>query len=468
MRNGTTKPLYGVRRGKMHLNLHPGQQKAWDSTKKRIFVFGGTQGGKTAFAPLWLWREIQMCGAGTYLAVTASFDLLKLKMLRELLKLFVETLHIGRFYKSTRILEICNPAGEFVADPGKDEMYARIILRSAQAGSKSGKEGASGLESATANAAWLDEAGLPTFTLQAYDAVKRRLLLSEGRILCTTSLYGFSWLKTEVYDRWKRGDQNIDVISFKSIENPVFPRKSWIEAKQTLPLWKFDLLYCGIFTRPAGLIYGDFNAAIHVVEDFSIPESWNRYVGVDFGGLHTALVWIAEDEASRTYYIYRESLEGNKTTFTHVKEALAHEDALNVSKWVGGAVSEEQWRRDWQQAGIQVEKPPISAVEPGIDRIVTLLKNTQDSYKLKVFGSCIGIIEEFGDYSRKVDDQGNVTEEIKAKAAYHRLDALRYAISGVYNCIVEEETHHIANYFVPVFSNRNGIGNLWEQDTRLE
>lgn len=39
---------------KMKLNLHPGQWKAWDSVKRFVCVFSGTQGGKITFGPPWL------------------------------------------------------------------------------------------------------------------------------------------------------------------------------------------------------------------------------------------------------------------------------------------------------------------------------------------------------------------------------------------------------------------------------
>jgi len=58
---------------------HAGQLEAWDSVKRFIFIIAGTQSGKTSYLPLWLDREIREKGEGDYLAVTATYDLLKMK-----------------------------------------------------------------------------------------------------------------------------------------------------------------------------------------------------------------------------------------------------------------------------------------------------------------------------------------------------------------------------------------------------
>ena len=47
--------------------------------------------------------------------------------------------------------------------------------------------------------------------------------------------------------------------------------------------------------------------------------------------------------------------------------------------------------------------------------------------RLRCFRSLRGLRDEFGSYSRKVDDQGEVLEDILDKRRFHRLDALRYA-----------------------------------------
>lgn len=392
--------------GKISLHLHAGQTKAWDSDRRFVFVVAGTQGGKTSFGPWWLWREVKQRGPGDYLAVTATYDLFKLKMLPEMRRVFCELLPGWTWVASDRVI---------VSDDGQ----TRIILRSANA--------PGGLESATAKAAWLDECGQDDFRITAWEAVQRRLSLSQGRVLGTTTPYNLGWLKQEVYDRWRGGDPDYSVIQFRSIENPAFPRSEYERAKASLPRWKFEMFYNGEFARPAGLIYEDFDENLHKVKPFPIPPEWPRYVGIDFGAVHTALVWIAENPETKCYYLYRESLQGGMSTNQHAAQARKDAEGENVVRWTGGARSETQQRMDWNAAGIPVNESPIIDVEAGIDRVIELFKTK----RLFIFSDCRGVLDELGTYSRVLDDRGQPTEKIKDKETFHRLDALRYDVSAL-------------------------------------
>lgn len=412
--------LYSVEEGRARLHLHKGQARAWQSTARFTFVFAGSQSGKTSFGPWWLHREVNRHGAGDYLAVTSSYDLFKLKMLPEMRRVFEHVLAIGRYWSGDKVIELVNPeTGQFEANRADDPMWGRIILRSATA--------SGGLESATAHAAWLDEVGQDEFTLEAWEAVLRRLSLSEGPVLGTTTLYNLGWLKSEVYERWEKGDTNFNVIQFESTANPAFPAAEFKRAKETLPAWKFNMMYCGLFEKPAGLIYSDFNETIHWIRPFAIPTTWPRYVGIDFGAVNTATIWIAEDVDKAAFYVYRDTLEGGKTTREHAATAKAHAKQERVVAWCGGGPSETQQRMDWAAEEVAVQAPPISDVEAQIDRVIGLFK----SKRLFVFDTCRGLRDELGTYRRTLGSDGQPTEKIKDKERFHRLDATRYVVAGI-------------------------------------
>lgn len=401
--------------GTLHLDFHSGQLRTWDSKGRFVFMLAGTQGGKTSFGPWWLYREIMEGGGGDYLAVTSTYDLFKLKMLPEMLTVYESVLKIGRYWAGSGIIEIRDPeTGKFKAERGTDPMWARIILRSASS------EG--GLESATALAAWLDEVGQPTFSLEAWEAVLRRLSLSQGRVLGTTTLYGGGWLKQQIYDPWLKGEQDIDVVQFASVQNPLFPKEEFDRARATMPTWKFRLFYLGEFDTPPGLIYSDYDETVHMISPRPLPKHWNRYVGIDPGAVNEWALWIAEDPILHVFYVYRETHLGGMTT--REKSALLKDymDAENVITIVGGAPGEVQYRTDMNDAGIPVMQPPISDVEAGIDRVISLFKQN----KLYVFETMKGLRDELARYSRKLAPDGTVLDEIQDKSSFHRLDALRY------------------------------------------
>lgn len=392
--------------GKMTISLHPGQTKAWDSEARFTFVIAGHQSGKTSFEPLWLDREINRKGPGDYMAVTATYDLFKLKFLPEMLAYFRDI--FGWQYA----------ASDRVIWRGEGDKKTRIILRSANA--------PGGLESATIKGAVLDECGQDDFTLSAWEAIQRRLSLAQGRVLGATTPYNIGWLKSQVFDRWRAGDPDYRVIQFKSTMNPAFPMAEYNRVKKTMPAWKFAMFYDGEFTRPAGLIYEDFTDW-HTLDPFPVPAHWPRFLGVDFGAVHTCKVFVVLDPGTGVYYIVDDPLEGGMTTSQHVgsvKQNRYHQEGLTA--W-GGAMSEKQQRWDWRDAGLYVGEPSVTDVESGIDRVIAMLKNKT----LRVFKTCAGVIDEFGRYARKLDELGQPTDEIKDKATFHRLDAVRYFAVGI-------------------------------------
>lgn len=399
--------LYQREGEKLRIELHPGQVRAWDSAARFTFIIAGTQGGKTSFEPIWLDREIQRCGRGDYIAATATYDLFKLKFLPEMMSYFVDI--FGWEYSAS---------DRVIWRKDKPKLFTRIILRSANA--------PGGLESSTGKAAVLDECGQDEFRLESWEAILRRLSLSQGRVLGGTTPYNLGWLKTQVYDKWRAGDDDFRVIQFKSIMNPAFPMAEYERARRTLPSWKFEMFYNGEFSRPAGLIYEDFTDW-HKCKPFDVPPHWPRFLGVDFGAVHTAKLYAAQDPETGIYYVIDDPLEGGLTTSQHVQSVKSHRYYQQGLNAYGGAASEEQQRWDWNAAGLFVGKPNVSDVEAGIDRVIKLLKEK----RLRVFETCAGLLDELGTYSREIDAMGQPTEKIKDKSTFHRIDALRYFAVGI-------------------------------------
>lgn len=406
--------LYEIADGKLRLNLHYGQTQAWDSTARFTFVLAGSQGGKTSFGPWWIWKEAKAHDLeGDYLAVTASYDLFKLKMLPEMRTVFEDILRIGRYWSGERIIELAHPEKGFLAKRADDPMHGRIVLRSAQS--------PGGLESATVRAAWLDECGQDDFRLESWEAIQRRLTLHRGNVLGTTTIYNLGWLKGEVYDRWVAGDSDYAIIQFSSILNPAFPPEELERMRRVLPDWKFKMFYLGEFAKPEGLIYSCFED--NMLEDAFVPPlDWPRVVGIDFGGANQAAVYLARDPKG-VWHLYDETLEGEQTTKEHARRMRVKLDGCEDVTFVGGAKGESQQRRDWRAAKIPIKTPPINDVEAGIERVVRIIKEN----RFRLSRECKGVKDEIGTYRRKLDDEGEPTEQIVDKSAFHRLDALRYA-----------------------------------------
>lgn len=397
---------------KVRYRFHPGQWQAWNSTARQICVLAGTQGGKTSFGPPWLYREMQTAGPGDYLVVTPSFVLLDKKALPEFRRLFEDYLAIGRYVGS--------PSRRFeVSDAGQKHLWGdsgAAYKATVWFGFASDPDS---LESATARGAWLDEAGQPSFKAESYEAIMRRLAIHVGRILITTTPYCWGWLKERFVDR---PAPDVDLIHFESIMNPAFPREEWERARRDLPPWRFDMFNRARFTRPAGLIYASFDYERHTRPPRPIAADLPRYMGLDFGGVNTAAVFIAQ-EPDGTLVLYREYHAGDATAAGHV--AALMEGEPGEAEAFGGAPGEQQWRDEFTAAGLRVRRPIVGDVEVGINRVYRLFAEG----RLIVQDNCTGVLDELATYSRVTDDEGRPLEAIADKSHFHRLDALRYVAS---------------------------------------
>lgn len=398
--------------GALRLHMHRGQWRAWRSERRVVAVLAGTQSGKTSWGPHWLYREIQRRGPGDYMVVTPTFQLLELKALPEFRRVFEDYMRLGVYTGSpTRRFTFSVTAARRTF--GAPQSTPTRVLFGYAAEPES-------LESATAKAAWLDEAGQKRFKLGSWEAIQRRLSIHQGRTLITTTPYDLGWLKQKIWDRWRAGDSEIEVIRFDSTENPAFPQAEFERARRDLPAWKFDLFYRAIFTRPAGLIYDCFDMNAHVVPRFAIPAHWPRFLGLDFGGVHTAGLFLAREPGTNRLYAYREYLAGGRTAKEHAT-ALREGEPM-IPTCVGGSASEGQFRAEFRAAGVPVREPAVSAIEIGIDRLYGLIKRGA----LLVFDDLARLLEELQTYSRELDAAGEPTEAIEDQHSFHMLDAARY------------------------------------------
>ncbi len=419
--------LYEIDGGCLRLNFHPGQLRAWDSGKRFIGIVAGTQSGKTSFLPLWLWREIRQLGPGDYGFFSPTFTLMEVKALPEFKRLFGLTLGLGSYVGSPVRRFTFSPEGALRVFRGTPwETQALDCPTHVYFGYA---ENSDSLESATYKAAVLDEAGQKGFRRESWEAILRRLSIHKGRAcIGTTPYFAGGWLKSEIIDRAGLPGSDVELVNFPSTANPAFPAAEAERARRLLPAWKYDLFYRGIMTRPAGVVYDVFEAR-HRVPRFAIPAHWPRHVGLDFGGIHTAGIFLAEELApslqpTGRFFAYREYLPGQQRTAAgHVAALLAGEP--RVPNAVGGSGSEDQWRAEFSAAGLPVRPPDVTgpdSVELGITRTYGAIK--EDC--LYVFDDLPGLLDELASYSREVDETGQPTAKIQDKESFHRLDSLRY------------------------------------------
>jgi hypothetical protein len=366
---------------------------------------------------------MQAAGPGDYLVVTPTFQLLEKKALPEFRRLFERQFRLGRYTGS--------PSRKFaVSAAGERKLWQKEFPDQPTTVWFGYAEDPESLESATAKAAWCDEAGQKRFKLGAWEAIQRRLAIHQGRALFTTTPYDLGWLKQQLWDPWKDAKEDhplIEVVRFDSTQNPVFPRAEWERAKETLPAWKFNLFYRGIFTRPAGLIYDSFKDELrprgHLCRRFPIPDHWERHLGLDFGNVNTAAVFLAEEPGTEKLYLYRTYHTGGRSVPGHVEALLLNEPGIPSA--VGGSRSEDEWRDAFASAGLPIHPPGVFDVEAGIGYVYAAHRQG----RILVFDDLDAYREQKMTYSRELDAAGEPLEAIADKHQYHILDAERYIVS---------------------------------------
>lgn len=429
------------------MNFHPGQVRAWESKARFLLVLAGSRSGKSSFAPWWLWREIKNRGPGDYLIAAPTFKLLEQAPIPYLVDAFQIKLRLGHMIGGRYGHFQIDTQGEKALWGKKQNTPTRIVFGHAM--------NPDSLEAAQYKAAWLDEIGQRQFKQQSWEAVQRRLAIDLGRCLMTTTPYSLNWLKTEVHDRarnveWAKSkglpydefDADYEVVSFTSIDNPAFSLDEWERLRLTLPPWKFNLFCKGLFSRPAGAVFDNWDTDVMTdVEGFVPPAAWPRYVGIDFGYPNFAAVFITEEMTEVTqkdrpdlppqyvgtgrFRIYKEYRpQESRQTSEHIRSLKRDEPRL-PEFCVGGHPSEQQWRDQFIAEGYPINEPDQREVEVGIDRIYAMIAEN----RLIVHRSCPRLIEELESFSRMVDDQGNVLDDLEDEGAFHGIASLRYVIS---------------------------------------
>lgn len=422
------KELVEVDGDTLRFNFHDGQYRAWESRARFVAVVAGTQSGKTSFMPIWLWREIQLMGPGDYAVVTPSFTLLEVKALPEFRRLFEQILGLGKYVSSPIRKFTFSQEGALRTFGYVPDIPVHVFFGYA--------EDPDSLESATYRGVVADEAGQKKFKRESFEALLRRLSLARGRMLITTTPYfEGGWLKTEIFDKYDQGDPDVQVINFPSIMNPAFPREEYEKARRDLPTWKFNLFYLGLLSKPAGLIYDSFDAGNPEIvrPRVALPDDWKRYLGLDFGGVNTAGLFLAAEPGTPRLWAYREYHRGGRTAAEHTKYLLEGEPMVPLA--AGGSKSEDQWRLEFQRGGIVDGErvPGLSVMEPDVSDVFLGIQRVYGAHKREeiiVFDDLHEYLDQKASYSYVLDDRGNVEEpkKIEDKATFHLMDAERYIV----------------------------------------
>ena len=380
---------------KIQINLLIYQKKLLVSQKPYLALIGGTGCGKTYFLPRWLYVRMCQNPNEEWIVSAPTREMVKRNPIKYIKKFFDENGIKYEFNKADLVMEVRG--------------LGTIYFISAETPDRMQGIHAKGIVG--------DEAGL--FDRLWWDTAVQRIAYKKGQILLTTTPYSHNWLKTEVWDKWIEGNPAFHVENPSSLDNPFYPREEYERAKRTLPEWKFKMLFEGKFTKPAGLIYDNYET----VEPFPIPESWYRFGGVDFGFNNPfAVIWLAENPETGEIYAYKE-FKKSGLTVDDMEKVLKKE---KCSVYYGDPASKETLET-LRARGINI-RPAKKDVLAGISFVQSLFK----SRKLKIFKNLIYTIDELNSYQWETDRTGEILDKPR-KENDHIMDSLRYSVFTYYS-----------------------------------
>ncbi len=464
--------------GDQFRELHAGQIEAWTSAARIVAIFAGWQSGKTSIGPWWLRREVQRRGSGLYAVVSPHSPLLVSAALPLLKGVFCEPhwtysgANGGSFTMTAQ--------GELYYFGERQQTQTQIITRHAQ--------DPKAIESWTAKGIWVDEPGQMDDSI--WTALQARAMKHQARMLLTSRPYEHNWYVRDIWQRCMECTGNPDVdpwirksnapadmecINFSTKANPSegnqleYERHSITGSAPMVP-WAFRMMYDGIPTRPAGLVYTSFQTVAtkdrpsNVVKfrdffpDGMLPDEWTVWVGVDFGKRYTSFVLIAEEMEwddewipmdNPRYCVFKAyQSEYQRTARDHMREAFRgmggegtyYDEQGNQREGFvlkrdqiiayGGALGESGWRESYALCGLPILEPVITG-SASVDPQIQAVWSAFQMGRLLVCEHLTEVISDLGVFSMEIDPETNeVTEKLKDEAKFHRLAALRYVVGA--------------------------------------
>lgn len=222
------------------------------------------------------------------------------------------------------------------------------------------------------------------------------------------------------------------VVQFKVEDNELNLAKGYVKSLKSLSPSLRKRFYEGEYGTFEGLVF-DLNEELHIVDDFDIPEEWERFGAIDFGYTNPfATIWAAFDKSNETLYFYREYKQARTTVRVHSERIKSDEKDEKISCRVADHDAED--RATLQENGIDTI-PADKRKLLSLDKMIDLMYSDENkSTNVKWFRSLTGSINEMYNYRWKEAEMKNKTAKDRevVKEDDHLIDCMLYLIMHVF------------------------------------
>lgn len=289
----------------MSIVLHKYQEQAFLSDKQIIINAAGIQSGKTTLGAIWL---IWMIGNGptnaNYILVAPTYKILAQASLPRFLEL---TKGMGTYHKVD---------GVFRFNHGPV-----VFIRSLTDG-----DSIEGITSVFA--LWLDEGGL--ISRYSWENCMGRCAFKQAPLMVTTTPYSLNWM-FQIWRDWKDGKRDdVEFLTYRSIDNPFFPKAEYERQKRILDPVRFRMKYDGVFGRMEGLVYPN----VAFIKSIPLPPGTQYYAGVDWGYTNPFALVVRAVTSDGVHYRVAEFCKSGMTMDEITQVCLSRQQMFNIKIFV--------------------------------------------------------------------------------------------------------------------------------------
>ena len=409
--------------------LYPKQKEFCRATNKYI-CYGGSRGGGKSHV-----SRIKMC------LLALNYPGIQILLLRRTLKELREN-HILQLQKMLKgIADYKDTTKEFLFPNG-----SRIVLGYCDAEKDVLQYQGQAYEVIT-----IEEATMFTeFQFQALTESNRMSgnmkedFVPRMYFTCNPGGVGHQWVKRLFIDKDYRGTEDPNDYIF--IPSLVFENKyimehdpNYVRVLENLPEDRKQAMLYGNWDIFDGQFFPEFDRNLHVIEPFEIPDTWNRYIALDYGLDMFAVIFVAVDTRGKAYIyneihkndlIVSEALQTLKSYMRKekFKEIYAPPDLWNRNRDTGKSTMEM-----FLEGGISFSKASNNreagwlAVKEWIKKRKVRHEQTGelvDDTNLFIFNNCLNLIRCIPQLQHDDKNPNDVSTE--PHDITHITDALRY------------------------------------------
>jgi len=194
----------------------------------------------------------------------------------------------------------------------------------------------------------------------------------------------------------------------------------------------------------SGQFFDSWNAKVHIVEPFNIPEHWLKVAGIDIGytSKHpTVCLWLAQDPENLDVYVYREYAQaGAIETFVYDIKGEAGEEAVSgyygdpsmFNSAIKTKETDDTVDMMFLKEGIPLLKANNSRVNGWRITKAWMHWTARKAPKLKFFDTCSNCIETIPILKYAKSASAQKKEDLDTKMADDAADALRYVLVSAF------------------------------------